>query len=72
MPIRPLEIAIVGCGIAGMAAAVFLQRAGFRPRLFERFAAPRPVGAGLLLQPTGLAVLQRLGLRDRVEGPEPA
>lgn len=67
MATRPLAIAIVGCGIAGMAAATLLQRSGFRPRLFERFAAPRPVGAGLLLQPTGLAVLERLGLRRQIE-----
>ena len=33
-------------------------------QLLERFAAPRPVGAGLLLQPTGLACLARLGLDE--------
>lgn len=64
---RPRDIAIIGCGPAGMAAALFLHRAGFRVRIFERFDQPKPVGAGLLLQPTGLAVLGRLGLRARVE-----
>jgi 2-polyprenyl-6-methoxyphenol hydroxylase-like FAD-dependent oxidoreductase len=64
---RPLDIAIVGCGIAGMAAALFLSRAGFRVRLIERFDEPRPIGAGLLLQPTGLGVLHRLGLRAKIE-----
>src|SRR5579871_3976636 len=63
----PLSIGIVGCGIAGMASALFLSRDGHRVALFERFASPRPVGSGLLLQPTGLAVLGRLGLRRRVE-----
>lgn len=29
---------------------------------FERFESPRPVGSGLILQPTGLAVLAELGL----------
>ena len=29
---------------------------------FERFEAPRPLAAGILLQPTGLACLARLGL----------
>src|SRR5436190_10248095 len=66
MPRATLDIAIVGCGVAGMAAALFLSRAGNRVRLFERFAAPRPLGSGLLLQPTGLAVLARLGLRPRI------
>ncbi len=31
-------------------------------RLFERFETPRPLGSGLMLQPTGLAVLEALGL----------
>jgi 2-polyprenyl-6-methoxyphenol hydroxylase-like FAD-dependent oxidoreductase len=63
-----LDIAIVGCGPSGMAAALFLSRAGHRITVFERFDAPRPVGAGLLLQPTGLAVLGRLGLLAKVAG----
>ena len=57
-------IAIVGCGVAGQAAALFLHRAGHRVEIFERFEAPRPIGAGLLIQPTGLAVLERLGLAE--------
>ena len=39
-----------------------LSRAGHRVRLFERFETPRPLGSGLMLQPTGLAVLEALGL----------
>lgn len=30
--------------------------------MFERFAAPQPLGSGLLIQPTGRAVLRTLGL----------
>ncbi len=30
--------------------------------MFERFERPRPLGSGLILQPTGLAVLAELGL----------
>ena len=58
----PLRIAIAGAGTAGLAAAAFLTRDGHDVRLFERFAEPRPLGAGLMLQPTGLACLARLGL----------
>jgi 2-polyprenyl-6-methoxyphenol hydroxylase-like FAD-dependent oxidoreductase len=60
------SIAIVGCGIAGMAAGLFLRRAGHRVEIFERFETPRPVGSGLLLQPLGLAVLDRLGLGGHI------
>ena len=59
-----MEIAVVGCGVAGQAAATFLSEAGHRVTVFERIAEPRPLGAGLLLQPTGLAVLRALGLED--------
>ncbi|OCC06621.1 hypothetical protein BA190_02855 [Labrys sp. WJW] len=59
-----LSIAIVGAGVAGLAAASCLADAGHRVVVFERFEQAKPVGAGLLLQPTGLAVLDRLGLRE--------
>jgi 2-polyprenyl-6-methoxyphenol hydroxylase-like FAD-dependent oxidoreductase len=60
----PLDIAIVGCGVAGQAAATLLAERGHRVTIYERFAEPQAVGAGLLLQPTGLAVLRALGLAD--------
>ena len=60
----PLDIAIVGCGVAGQAAATLLAERGHRVTLYERLAEPQPVGAGLLLQPTGLAVLRALGLAE--------
>jgi 2-polyprenyl-6-methoxyphenol hydroxylase-like FAD-dependent oxidoreductase len=59
-----LEIGVVGCGVAGQAASILLADAGHKVTLFERFAEPQPIGAGLLLQPTGLAVLRALGLAD--------
>jgi len=58
------DIAVAGCGPAGLAAALLLHRDGHRVTLFERFDAPRPVGSGLMIQPTGFAVLRRLGLAD--------
>lgn len=61
-----MRVAVIGCGTGGPAAALFLARAGHDVHLLERVANPGPVGAGLLLQPTGMAVLARLGLLDRV------
>lgn len=57
-----LDIAIAGCGPAGLAAALLLHRDDHRITLFERFDAPQPVGSGLMIQPTGLAVMHELGL----------
>ncbi len=61
-----LRIAIVGAGTAGLATALYLHRAGHDVSVFERFAAARPVGSGLMLQPTGLTVLHDLGLAGAV------
>jgi 2-polyprenyl-6-methoxyphenol hydroxylase-like FAD-dependent oxidoreductase len=58
------DIAVAGCGPAGMATALLLARDGHRVQIYERFEAPRPLGSGLMLQPTGLAVLRELGLAE--------
>jgi salicylate hydroxylase len=63
---RTLDIAVAGCGTAGLAAALLLHRDGHRVTLFERFAEPAPIGSGLMIQPTGLAVLRELGLAERL------
>ncbi len=60
------RIAIIGAGTAGAASALFLARAGHHITLFERVAAPGAVGAGILLQPTGMHVLQALELLDDI------
>jgi len=61
-----LTIAVVGAGTAGSSSAVLLTRAGHRVTMFERIEDPRPVGAGITLQPTGQAALAKLGLLDEV------
>lgn len=62
-----MRIGIIGCGVAGQAAAIGLVAAGHAVTVFERFATARPLGAGLLLQPSGLAALEGLGLREAAE-----
>jgi len=66
-PVVALKVCVVGCGVAGQATATLLADAGHRVTVFERFAEAKPSGAGLLLQPTGLAVLRALGLAEEVE-----
>jgi 2-polyprenyl-6-methoxyphenol hydroxylase-like FAD-dependent oxidoreductase len=59
---NPLCIAIVGAGPAGLAAAVALARGGHRVTVFEKHAALAPLGAGVLIQPQGVAALESLGV----------
>ncbi len=61
---KKLDIGIVGCGFAGGALSAFLARSGHRVTLYERVPEPSAVGAGILLQPTGLSVLAELGLYE--------
>lgn len=65
---KPLSIAIVGSGTSGLAAAAFLTRDGHAVTIFERFESPRPLGAGIMLQPTGLACLACLSLDQKALG----
>jgi 2-polyprenyl-6-methoxyphenol hydroxylase-like FAD-dependent oxidoreductase len=41
---------------------LLLDGQGHDVTLFERFESAQPIGSGIILQPTGLAVLQELGL----------
>ena len=64
--VSEMRVGIVGAGTAGLSAAALLARAGHAVEVLERAPNPGPVGAGLLLQPTGMAVLERLGVLDEV------
>ncbi|MDB5357642.1 MAG: Oxidoreductase [Phycisphaerales bacterium] len=60
------RVGIVGCGVAGLASAVALARRGHAVTLIERAPVLHPIGAGLLLQPSGQMALRALGLLDQV------
>ncbi|SFS13815.1 2-polyprenyl-6-methoxyphenol hydroxylase [Microbacterium sp. cf046] len=58
---------VIGGGVAGPAAAMFLQRAGWDVEVFEADQEPDPFeGLFLNVATNGLAVLDQLGLRDRL------
>lgn len=58
---RALNIAIAGCGVAGLACAALLRRAGARVVMFDKLERPQPIGSGVILQPVGLAVMDAFG-----------
>jgi 2-polyprenyl-6-methoxyphenol hydroxylase-like FAD-dependent oxidoreductase len=61
-----LRIAVIGGGVAGCAVALMLGRRGQDVQLFEQSERVGPVGAGVLLQPSGQRVLSTLSLLDDV------
>lgn len=61
---KPLDIAIAGCGVAGLSAAALLRAQGARIVIFDQFESPRPLGSGIIMQPVGMAVLDEIGCGD--------
>ena len=60
----PVDVAVVGAGIAGGALATVLARAGLDVLLLERDEEYRDRVRGETMFPWGVAELDRLGLRD--------
>ena len=62
---EPLEVAIVGAGIAGLTAAfALLQHPSINVTLYDKASELREIGASTALGPNGLRTLERLGLHD--------
>jgi salicylate hydroxylase len=60
-----MRIAIVGGGLGGLSAALFLRRAGIEDVVvFEQQPALQEIGAGIQIAPNAVRLLQRLGLGD--------
>jgi 2-polyprenyl-6-methoxyphenol hydroxylase-like FAD-dependent oxidoreductase len=57
-----LDVAIAGAGVGGLALGTMLARFGARVTLYDQMEAPRAVGSGFVLQPTGAQVLAAMGL----------
>ena len=66
MKLTGLDVAIAGAGVGGLALGTMLARFGASVTLYDQMDAPRPVGSGFVLQPTGAQVLAALGLLDPV------
>ena len=60
---RPL---IVGAGPVGLAAALFLQREGFKPRIIETKTEPAPQSKALAVNPRTLDLLESTGVTGRM------
>ena len=61
-------ILIAGAGIAGLTMGLTLHQLGLPFRIFERVAAPKPLGVGINLQPNAVRELFDLGLETGLDG----
>ncbi len=62
-----MRIAIIGGGLGGLAAALFLRRAGLEATVFEQSTELREVGAGIVVAPNMVRLLARLDLVSVLE-----
>lgn len=60
------EIAVIGGGIAGLCAAIAMEKMGLHPVVFESAPEIKPLGAGLTLAANAIRALHRLGVADKV------
>lgn len=62
----PMRVAVAGAGIAGLAFAAALRRAGIDCHLYEQAERLTEVGAGVQVAPNATRLLRRLGLGNRL------
>ena len=60
-------MAIVGGGIGGLAAALWLRRAGVEATVYEQAPEPREVGAGIVVPPNLVRALRSVGLEPALQ-----
>src|SRR4051812_36301316 len=61
-----MKVLIVGGGIGGLSIARELALRGITARVVERAPQLNPVGAGIIMNPNAMRVLERNGLADQV------
>ena len=61
------KIAIVGAGLGGLAAALFLRRAELNVVVYEQSTALHEIGAGIVVPPNMVRLLRRLDLAKKLD-----
>ncbi len=63
---RPLQVAVVGGGIAGLAAALNLRARGIACTVYERVPEVREIGVGITVLPHAMREFAALGVQDEL------
>jgi len=66
MAARPLNVAIVGAGMGGLATAAALRLVGIDVTVYEQASQFARIGAGIQIGCNAMKVLRRLGLEERL------
>lgn len=61
-----LDIAVIGAGLGGAAAAALLEESGFNVHVFEQAPIFTRLGAGIHIGPNVMKIFRRIGLEDRL------
>ena len=64
---KPLKIAVIGGGIAGLALALNLKRRGLTCDVYESVPEVKELGVGITLLPHGMRELAALGVQAKLE-----
>lgn len=64
---KSCRVGIVGAGTAGLATAIALARSSHEVHVFEKHPSLATLGAGVLIQPQGIAALADLGVAQAFE-----
>src|SRR5215831_15367138 len=64
----PLNVAIIGAGMGGLATAAALRRVGITVTVYEQAQQFTRLGAGIQVGCNAMKVLRKLGLEDRMRG----
>ena len=60
-----LQVAIIGAGIGGLAAAVALQHVGICAEIYEQATILREVGGAIVIRPPSIRLFQKWGIADQ-------
>ena len=63
---RTPNVAIIGGGIGGIAAALAFHQRGIEAQVYEQSAELKEIGAGLNLSPNAMKALRTLGLENEI------
>ncbi|MER0240165.1 FAD-dependent monooxygenase [Fulvimarina sp. MAC8] len=64
--IERVEIAVIGAGLGGAAAAALLDQAGFSAHTFEQAPAFDRLGAGIHIGPNVMKIFREIGLEEKL------